>query len=238
MKRNASFETSAFVSRASSSRARGPATLKPTTVSVSERTVTALGRVGKYLVAELDAGDLILRWDESTAPDLDKYAVYCDSVSGFQPSVLNFVSFVIPPDTSVNLGPPADTTYYLVSAIDTDGYAGGYSNEVTAEPEIVSGAGDDVVSYRDRLYQNVPNPFNPTTAIRYSLRERARVSIVIYNVAGHMVKKLVGTSKPAGVHTVTWDGRNDQGQRVSSGVYFYKLITGRFTETRKMVMLK
>ena len=89
------------------------------------------------------------------------------------------------------------------------------------------------------LLQNYPNPFNPTTTIRYSIAERGHVSLRVYNVAGQLVKTLVDeVQSPAAIEPVRWDGRNDAGQPVSSGVYFYKLIAKNYTQTKKMVLLK
>jgi hypothetical protein len=90
------------------------------------------------------------------------------------------------------------------------------------------------------LGNNYPNPFNPETAIAYSIAERASVSLRIYNVAGQLVRTLVDweqTPRQEGF-SVTWDGTNDVGAPVSSGVYFYRLVTKGFTETKKMVLLK
>jgi hypothetical protein len=90
----------------------------------------------------------------------------------------------------------------------------------------------------NRLDQNYPNPFNPQTTIAFSLRERGIATIRIYNVTGHRVRTLANETFEAGANKRVWDGRNDAGQPVSSGVYFYKLIANDFTQTRRMVLLK
>jgi hypothetical protein len=93
--------------------------------------------------------------------------------------------------------------------------------------------------YVNSLSQNRPNPFNPTTTIDYTVREQGLVRLQIYNVAGQLVRTLVDEVRsPGDVHTATWDGRSNAGQTVSSGVYFYKLVTGDFVQTKKMVLLK
>jgi hypothetical protein len=92
---------------------------------------------------------------------------------------------------------------------------------------------------RYALAQNYPNPFNPTTSIEFTLRERGRVTLRVYNVAGQLVTTLVdGVRAPGITHRVEWDGRNGAGQSVASGVYFYRLQTKGFAKTRKMVLLK
>ena len=88
------------------------------------------------------------------------------------------------------------------------------------------------------LLQNHPNPFNPSTTIRFHLATRSDIRLDIYSVRGQRVRTLASGSHPAGSHTVAWDGRNDQGASVASGVYFYRLVAGRFVQTRKMVLLK
>jgi len=91
----------------------------------------------------------------------------------------------------------------------------------------------------NRLAQNVPNPFNPVTTIRYEVKTSGPVRIGVYNVAGQLVRTLVDGHRTAGtVHEVKWNGLNDAGAQVSSGVYFYKLVTEGYTATRKMVLLK
>jgi len=97
----------------------------------------------------------------------------------------------------------------------------------------------DSPPYTNSLAQNYPNPFNPTTAIQFTVRERTPVRLNVYNVAGQRVRTLLDEMRaPDVVHTVEWDGRNNAGQAVASGVYFYRLVTTEFTQTRKMVLLK
>ena len=97
---------------------------------------------------------------------------------------------------------------------------------------------EDRLPQRTALLQNAPNPFNPTTSIRYDLPRAGRVDLVIYNVRGERVRRLVSAHQEAGYKTAAWDGRNDGGQPVTSGIYFYRLETNDFEATRKMVMLK
>jgi hypothetical protein len=91
---------------------------------------------------------------------------------------------------------------------------------------------------KNSLSQNYPNPFNPQTTIAFSLKDRGQVSLKVYNVSGALVRTLANENRSSGGHTITWDGRNDAGESVSSGVYFYKLVTNNFSQTKKMVLLK
>jgi hypothetical protein len=89
------------------------------------------------------------------------------------------------------------------------------------------------------LYQNFPNPFNLPTTIRFDLPESARVRLAIYNTLGQRVRTLIDADLPArSLHETSWDGRDDGGREVASGVYFYRLDAGRFQKTRRMLLLK
>lgn len=88
------------------------------------------------------------------------------------------------------------------------------------------------------LAQNFPNPFNPTTEISFGLPFDGNVSVEIYDITGRRVRTLVNDYRPAGLYVVTWDGSNDHGTKVASGVYLYKLASGDKVITKKMVMLK
>jgi hypothetical protein len=88
------------------------------------------------------------------------------------------------------------------------------------------------------LMQNVPNPFNPSTTIRFDLVEQVHVKLHIFDVSGRRVKTLLDRIVPGGRRSVVWNGRNDQGELVSSGVYFYRIDTGGWTKTRKLVFVK
>ena len=88
------------------------------------------------------------------------------------------------------------------------------------------------------LHNNYPNPFNPTTTISYDLPQDGSVRLIIYDVMGREVTRLVNGFTPAGYHSVRWDARNKMGENVSAGVYFYHLQSGAFVKTQKMVLLK
>jgi len=100
--------------------------------------------------------------------------------------------------------------------------------------------GEPVLPRSVSLRQNFPNPFNPSTTIRYDVMEPAvLMSLAIYDMAGQRVRQLVRARRQsAGPHGVVWDGRDDRGELVANGVYLYQLRAGTFRETRKMVLLK
>lgn len=86
--------------------------------------------------------------------------------------------------------------------------------------------------------QNFPNPFNPSTTIKYQLPRAEHVSLKVYNAAGQLVRTLVEGQVDAGYHDVVWDSRNENGETVSSGVYFYRFNAGEYNNTVKMMLLK
>jgi agmatine deiminase len=88
------------------------------------------------------------------------------------------------------------------------------------------------------LEQNYPNPFNPATTIRYKMQERTDVTIRVFDISGQQVRTLVDETLSPGEYSVTWDGTNDRGNRVSSGVYLYQLKTGNQSESRRMLLLR
>ena len=180
-------------------------------------------------------GDVVLAWSKNPEPDVEWYAVYKDTMMDFVPSAGNLLQLVASTDTTFDAGTLVDTCYYRIAAVDTSGYASGNSNTAFVNP--ATGIGD-VVSYRFKLYQNHPNPFNPTTMIGYELDRSVDVQLDIYDVQGRLVRRLVNRVVEPGFHSIEWDGRNDSGRAVSSGIYFYRLRAGHTVQTRKMVLLK
>ncbi len=88
------------------------------------------------------------------------------------------------------------------------------------------------------LSPNYPNPFNPSTRIRFQLPTTADVSLIVYNVMGREVRTLVHERKPAGYYDVTWEGNDNNGRPVSTGIYYYRIVAADFKETRRMAFLK
>jgi hypothetical protein len=102
-----------------------------------------------------------------------------------------------------------------------------------------TGIADIVVPKMFALHQNVPNPFNPTTVIQYDVPEEGgEVTLLIYDVAGRLVRTLVDHQQTAGRKRVTWNGDDDRGSRVASGVYFYRMRAPGFDVTKKMVLIQ
>jgi hypothetical protein len=110
--------------------------------------------------------------------------------------------------------------------------------QLSGELNLEAAKGSDSRPKCFSLSQNYPNPFNPRTSIRYALPRDARVKLMVYNLLGQKVATLVDEYQSAGYSTVWWDGKDAEGDEVSSGVYFYRLTADEFSEVKKMMMVK
>jgi len=97
---------------------------------------------------------------------------------------------------------------------------------------------DPSTPYITKLEGNYPNPFNPETAIRFSLKESGPVRISIFNVKGQLVRTLVNGNLPAGAHNLVWNGKDDNNRPVSSGIYMYRMESAGYHQTLKMMLMK
>jgi hypothetical protein len=133
--------------------------------------------------------------------------------------------------------PPVTDAHTLT----VDGFVDDLAGATPLTIDLAGATDDQTGPARFVLHQNHPNPFNPETEIRYEIPEGAapgRVTLSVFNVEGKMIRRLGDTSQGAGVYQARWKGRNDAGEPVSSGVYFYVLHTAERTLTRKAVLLK
>lgn len=132
-----------------------------------------------------------------------------------------------------NLG----TFFYQVTAVYNQGESFP-SNDATILVTSIEEGEPAKIPVEFTLRQNYPNPFNPTTKIRFDVPSSSQVNISIFNLLGQKIRVLVDRPFEAGEHTITWDGRDDQGQVVSSGIYIYRIRAGTFIHSRKMVFLR
>ncbi|MFC1785866.1 GDSL-type esterase/lipase family protein [Candidatus Neomarinimicrobiota bacterium] len=126
---------------------------------------------------------------------------------------------------------PSITYSYTVQAL-----LNGIYHERSVAATITTGILDYPSNYK--LDQNFPNPFNPTTSINYDLSNDSYVTLDIYNISGEHINSLVDETQAKGSKIVQWNGVNKKGEKVNSGIYFYKLQANDFTKTKKMVLLK
>ena len=110
------------------------------------------------------------------------------------------------------------------------------SFKVKVTDDIETWHGNTPVSFQ--LFQNFPNPFNPQTSIQFRIPEMTRVTLKVYDILGHEIITLNDGLKPAGTYQIKWNGRNNCGEKVTSGVYIYKIQAGECVEVKKMVLLQ
>jgi len=140
-----------------------------------------------------------------------------------------------------NLAAYSGETVQIRFRFASDGYVteeGWYVDNVQLTSSGTTLVDDDLIPLEFKLAQNVPNPFNPVTVIQYQLPQSANVKVEIYNVAGKVVRTLVDEEQDAGYKSAVWDGTNDLGQKVASGVYMYRLEAGSQVSEKRMVLLK
>ncbi len=146
---------------------------------------------------------------------------------------------------------PAETSYFTLSY--TAGSTVNTINEIlmitTNDPAtpnlelpvlVTPSANEDpgLVPFTTALDKNYPNPFNPETTIRFSTKEAGMVRLSIYNLKGQMIRSLVNETKAAGNHRIIWNGKDDRGNNVSSGIYFYRMDATNYSATKKMMLMK
>jgi hypothetical protein len=189
------------------------------------------------IVASVLPDKVDLKWAEPADNDFQYFAIYRSTTSGFDPKgtqplkTLTATNFT---DTNVVIG---GKYYYRLSAFDFAGNESLYSPEISAVITSVEERSGGVPTVY-ALEQNFPNPFNPETWIKYQLPASVHVRLSIYNALGQEVRRLVDYTQPAAYHQVVWDGRDNAGNPLPSGVFFYRLETSKFTSIKKMVMMR
>ena len=199
------------------------------------------------LTATSSQSVITLHWKPNTEYDLSHYLVYRDTLTGFIPDSFKIVGEV-PKDSSVFRDDAVvlgRTYYYRVSAWDSTGHESEYSDEVQVlATEVGESTEEENRPPVFQLFQNYPNPFNSSTVIWYHLPDvgfqPAEVEITIYNLLGKVVRTLVKQRQYPGEHKVLWDGKDDSGKEVASGIYFYRMkVSGlQLVKPKKMVLLR
>ena len=178
--------------------------------------------------AEYSEGTILLLWSVANGTDLRGFNVYRSDrmQAGFERINTELITARYGnryTDRNVSSG----TTYrYRLGAVDADGEWMSPTVSIT------------VPAVSPELYQNVPNPFNPTTSISFAVPVRSRVMLRVYDVRGRHVKTLLDDVVDGGLRNVVWDGTDNRNNRVGSGVYFYRLRAANTVLTRTMVLLK
>jgi len=187
---------------------------------------------------EANAGNaqVILYWETPLAHEhsanLVGYSIYRDDM------LIDDVDFMDTTYLDEGLVNDVEYAYYVVAVYSDPDGASEPSEVVNATPSLPSNNEDEVISAVTRLSGNYPNPFNPTTTIAYEVASEGYVVIDVFSIKGQRVRSLVNGMHSAGGHKVVWDGHDESGRSVSSGIYFYRMAAGDYVAVRKMVMLK
>ena len=186
-------------------------------------------------VLEEDATVSVTIDNESTAQrDLDYSALFTPTIEIPAGSITGTMDFsILPVADNVEEG---DEVIRLIGTIDG---LEGDEVEITLTDPAAAKAVVQTLPTAFSLADNFPNPFNPTTTIKYALPQAVDVELTVYNVVGQPVRTLVAGYQSAGRYAVEWDATNDGGHRLSSGMYFYRLQAGEeFLKVKKMLLLK
>ena len=127
-----------------------------------------------------------------------------------------------------------NTKTYQTNGLDIKNKSSFYQISLLNENE----SSEPTLPLKTTLEGNYPNPFNPTTTIRFNLAAKENVKLTIYNIRGQLVKTLINEEKEAGEHSIIWNGNDDRLNNVASGIYFYKFETSAGTEVKKMLLMK
>ncbi len=127
---------------------------------------------------------------------------------------------------------------FFLNADEYEASAGGNLEYAVINITALHTSDNNVSETSEIELQNYPNPFNPETTINYQLKENGSVELNVYNIKGQLVKTLVKKYQKTGDHNVVWNGTDNSGNRLASGIYFYKIKQGKFTSTKKMILMK
>lgn len=187
------------------------------------------------LAGSVTVPDVLLSWDEPVDEDFNYFAVYRGTTPGF-PTTTPLATTTVNSYLDQNVAPNT-TYYYKITAFDFSGNESEHSNEINVT---VTSIGDQSLNIPTEfvLEQNYPNPFNPNTQIRYGIPKEGEVTLVIYDMLGKHIRTLASGKSSIGYHTVVWDGKDQNGKAVGTGVYVYRLKGESVNITKKMLLLK
>lgn len=185
----------------------------------------------------IENNSITLFWNPSLEDNFQYYSVQMSTDLSFNSDIVEYYT----PDSYYTFNQLEYNIpyYFRVATMVGQGEWSYYSDVVTATIEFVSNdEQDNEIPFTFVLNQNYPNPFNPSTSISYTIPNKNSVSLNIYDVNGSLVRNLVNKNLEPGSYTVSWDGTNFYGSKVSAGMYFYTIQTGSFVSTQKMIFLK
>jgi hypothetical protein len=205
-----------------------------------------------------DGANPILQWNANTEPDLNNYRVWRGWTPNWKttnptwesnPAATVTGTTWTDNKTTIDLD-ALSATYYRVTARDNASNESDYSGQAwTTSGPVAKSAKEEqqetLLPESFALHQNYPNPFNPSTDIKYDLPDYGHVALSIFNVVGQKVRTLVDEFKEAGYHRIVWDGKDDLGNGVASGIYLYRIDVASqnarsksFSAVKKLTLLR
>ena len=185
----------------------------------------------------IENNSITLSWNPSLDDNFQYYSVQMSTDLSFNSEVVEYFT----PDSYYTFNQLEYNIpyYFRVATMVGQGEWSYFSDVVTATIEFVStDEQNNGIPFTFVLNQNYPNPFNPSTSISYAIPEMNHVSLDIYDINGAFVQNLVNGNLEPGFHSVSWDGTNAIGSKVSAGMYFYTIKSGNLVSTQKMIFLK
>jgi hypothetical protein len=177
-----------------------------------------------------DEGNALF-WNRCEAEDFWQFRVYRGLSADFTPTP-EHLAHVTTDTTWADPVGEGRQYFYKLTAVDLSG-----NESDPASPETATN-GDQDIPEAFALYPNVPNPFNPATTIRFAMPEPGHAVLSVHDPTGRRVAVLADGDFKAGEFVKNWDGRDESGREMGSGIYFARLVAGEYTATRKMVLLK
>lgn len=203
----------------------------PITLSSFTATLTAEQFVRLDWITQSESGTLGYYIHRANSPDLSEAEIISSLITATNSSSTANYRYV-DREVVANTG-----YYYWLQGIDYDGYSGYYG-----PLSVTIGNGGEPGTPEIPLYTELlsayPNPFNPQTNIRYSLKEDADVKIDIFNLKGQIVRSYFVPAQKAGYHSQTFDGKDSQNRALGSGVFYYRMSSGKYSSTKKMILMK
>ena len=189
----------------------------PGTWSVGLTPIFHSGYMNNSAYDEIGAQDLVFQFPNVTTFDWTKY--YVDVTVPDDPKATAF-------STRIHIYSRFTGTVYFDDL------------EVEKIGSVTDVSSNEVIPAKFEVYQNYPNPFNPTTTISYSIPTGSFVSLKIYDILGREVRTLVNTEQKPGVYNTVWNGDNNFGNKVASGIYIYRVVAGSKIQSKKMILMK